>query len=65
MGMAVPSRTPVSLFRAIGRSARVGLWSEEQVTRWDAELNAPNTCTSYTPGPAGYTDYPALGLSAP
>jgi N-ethylmaleimide reductase len=25
-----------------------------------AELNAPNTKTFYTPGPAGYTDYPAL-----
>ena len=23
-------------------------------------LNAPNTKTFYTPGPAGYTDYPAL-----
>jgi N-ethylmaleimide reductase len=25
-----------------------------------AALNAPNTSTFYTPGPAGYTDYPAL-----
>jgi len=25
-----------------------------------ATLNAPNTKTFYTPGPAGYTDYPAL-----
>jgi N-ethylmaleimide reductase len=25
-----------------------------------AELNAPNTKTFYTPGPSGYTDYPAL-----
>ena len=25
-----------------------------------AELNPPNTKTFYTPGPAGYTDYPAL-----
>jgi 2,4-dienoyl-CoA reductase-like NADH-dependent reductase (Old Yellow Enzyme family) len=25
-----------------------------------AELNAPNAKTFYTPGPAGYTDYPAL-----
>jgi 2,4-dienoyl-CoA reductase-like NADH-dependent reductase (Old Yellow Enzyme family) len=25
-----------------------------------APLNAPNTKTFYTPGPAGYTDYPAL-----
>ncbi len=25
-----------------------------------APLNAPKTSTFYTPGPAGYTDYPAL-----
>jgi N-ethylmaleimide reductase len=25
-----------------------------------AALNPPNTKTFYTPGPAGYTDYPAL-----
>jgi N-ethylmaleimide reductase len=29
-----------------------------------ASLNAPNTETFYTPGPAGYTDYPALAEAA-
>lgn len=28
--------------------------------REDAPLNKPNTATFYTPGPEGYTDYPAL-----
>jgi N-ethylmaleimide reductase len=28
--------------------------------RTGAPLNAPNSATFYTPGPAGYTDYPAL-----
>jgi N-ethylmaleimide reductase len=28
--------------------------------RTDAELSQPNPATFYTPGPAGYTDYPAL-----
>jgi N-ethylmaleimide reductase len=26
----------------------------------NAPLNAPNPSTFYTPGPVGYTDYPAL-----
>jgi N-ethylmaleimide reductase len=32
-------------------------------TRWQtgAALNAPDMTTFYTPGPKGYTDYPALG----
>ena len=29
----------------------------------DAQLNVPNPKTFYVPGPAGYTDYPALELS--
>jgi N-ethylmaleimide reductase len=28
--------------------------------RADAALNAPEMATFYTPGPNGYTDYPAL-----
>jgi N-ethylmaleimide reductase len=28
--------------------------------REGAELNAPDPATFYTPGPAGYTDYPVL-----
>ncbi|URW75214.1 alkene reductase [Sphingomonas donggukensis] len=31
--------------------------------RTGAELNTPNPRTFYTPGPEGYTDYPALGVS--
>ena len=27
----------------------------------NAALNAPDPKTFYTPGPAGYTDYPTLG----
>jgi len=32
--------------------------------RANAPLNAPNMATFYTPGPAGYTDYPALAQAA-
>lgn len=32
--------------------------------RRGAPLNAPDPATYYSPGPAGYTDYPALGNSA-
>ncbi|MFN7228864.1 MAG: alkene reductase [Synechococcaceae cyanobacterium] len=32
--------------------------------RRGAPLNAPDPATYYSPGPAGYTDYPALGSSA-
>jgi len=28
--------------------------------RLEAELNHPNPATFYSPGPAGYTDYPPL-----
>jgi 2,4-dienoyl-CoA reductase-like NADH-dependent reductase (Old Yellow Enzyme family) len=35
------------------------LWHMGQ-GRERAALNSPNTKTFYTPGPAGYTDYPAL-----
>jgi 2,4-dienoyl-CoA reductase-like NADH-dependent reductase (Old Yellow Enzyme family) len=44
---------------AVGRPF---LASPELVTRWKtgAALNAPDMATFYTPGPKGYTDYPAL-----
>jgi len=32
--------------------------------RMDAPLNAPDFATFYTPGPKGYTDYPALAAAA-
>ncbi len=39
------------------------LANPDLVTRFerDAALNAPDQSTFYTPGPKGYTDYPALG----
>jgi N-ethylmaleimide reductase len=38
------------------------LANPDLVTRWKtgAALNAPDMNTFYTPGPKGYTDYPAL-----
>jgi N-ethylmaleimide reductase len=38
------------------------LANPDLVTRWkqDAAINAPDMSTFYTPGPKGYTDYPAL-----
>jgi N-ethylmaleimide reductase len=35
-----------------------------QRLKQDAQLNVPNPKTFYTPGPIGYTDYPALGEAA-
>jgi N-ethylmaleimide reductase len=45
---------------AVGRSF---LANPDLVTRWKtgAPVNAPDFNTFYTPGPKGYTDYPALG----
>lgn len=45
---------------AIGRPI---LANPDLKKRWetDATLNAPDMNTFYTPGPKGYTDYPALG----
>jgi N-ethylmaleimide reductase len=45
---------------AVGRPI---LANPDLVTRWQtgATLNAPDMATFYTPGPKGYTDYPALG----
>jgi N-ethylmaleimide reductase len=45
---------------AVGRPI---LANPDLVTRWQtgAALNAPDMDTFYTPGPKGYTDYPALG----
>ena len=39
------------------------LANPDLVTRWKTgvALNAPDMATFYTPGPKGYTDYPALG----
>jgi N-ethylmaleimide reductase len=44
---------------AVGRGV---LANPDLVTRWrtGAALNAPDMITFYTPGPKGYTDYPAL-----
>ena len=44
---------------AVGRPF---LANPDLVTRWrtGAPLNAPDMATFYTPGPKGYTDYPAL-----
>ena len=44
---------------AVGRPI---LANPDLVRRWQtgAELNAPDPTTFYTPGPKGYTDYPAL-----
>ena len=44
---------------AIGRAA---IANPDLVARWSAgaEENAPDPSTFYTPGPRGYTDYPAL-----
>ncbi len=44
---------------AVGRPF---LANPDLVTRWrtSAALNVPDTHTFYTPGPRGYTDYPAL-----
>jgi N-ethylmaleimide reductase len=44
---------------AVGRPI---LANPDLVTRWKsgAALNAPDFNTFYTPGPKGYTDYPAL-----
>lgn len=41
---------------------RLFIANPDLVTRLqqDAPLNAPNPATFYTPGPAGYTDYPTL-----
>ncbi|MDE2259274.1 MAG: alkene reductase [Betaproteobacteria bacterium] len=45
---------------AVGRPF---LANPDLVTRWKtgAPVNAPDMSTFYTPGPKGYTDYPALG----
>ncbi|HEU0282647.1 MAG TPA: alkene reductase [Gallionella sp.] len=45
---------------AVGRPF---LANPDLVVRWKtgAALNAPDSSTFYTPGPQGYTDYPALG----
>jgi N-ethylmaleimide reductase len=45
---------------AVGRPI---LANPDLVTRWKtgAALNSPDMSTFYTPGPVGYTDYPALG----
>lgn len=45
---------------AVGRPF---LANPDLVARWkaDAAVNAPDMSTFYTPGPKGYTDYPALG----
>jgi N-ethylmaleimide reductase len=45
---------------AVGRPI---LANPDLVERWKkgAALNAPDANTFYTPGPKGYTDYPALG----
>jgi len=45
---------------AVGRPF---LANPDLVTRWKtgAAVNAPDVNTFYTPGPKGYTDYPALG----
>ena len=39
------------------------LANPDLVTRWQtgAALNTPDSNLFYTPGPKGYTDYPALG----
>ena len=44
---------------AVGRPI---LANPDLVARWKtgAALNAPDPNTFYTPGPKGYTDYPAL-----
>jgi N-ethylmaleimide reductase len=44
---------------AVGRPL---LANPDLVARWKtgAALNAPDPNTFYTPGPKGYTDYPAL-----
>ncbi|WP_229068274.1 alkene reductase [Actinoplanes sp. DH11] len=44
---------------AIGRAV---IANPDLVARWqnDADENAPDPSTFYTPGPRGYTDYPAL-----
>jgi len=43
--------------------ARLILANPDLLERWKkgAALNAPDPSTFYTPGPKGYTDYPALG----
>src|SRR4029078_1222871 len=40
------------------------LANPDLVTRWKtrASVNAPDAATFYTPGPKGYTDYPALAV---
>ena len=45
---------------AVGRAF---LANPDLPTRWEtgATMNAPDFATFYTPGPTGYTDYPALG----
>ncbi len=45
---------------AVGRAF---LANPDLPTRWEtgATINAPDFATFYTPGPTGYTDYPALG----
>jgi N-ethylmaleimide reductase len=42
--------------------ARPFLANPDLVARWSssADVNAPDMATFYTPGPKGYTDYPAL-----
>jgi N-ethylmaleimide reductase len=44
---------------AVGRPI---LANPDLIARWktNAAVNAPDMSTFYTPGPKGYTDYPAL-----
>ena len=48
---------------AVGRPF---LANPDLVARWQkgSALNAPDMSTFYTPGPKGFTDYPALGMPA-
>jgi N-ethylmaleimide reductase len=46
--------------------AKPFLANPDLVARWGsaASVNAPDMDTFYTPGPKGYTDYPALTKEA-
>ncbi len=61
-----PVRAEIDLKANKGDLIGVGkqvLANPDLPTRWQtgAALNAPDMSTFYTPGPKGYTDYPALG----
>jgi N-ethylmaleimide reductase len=60
-----PERAERDLVAGKGHAIAVGkaiLANPDLVTRWQkgGALNPPDFGTFYTPGPKGYTDYPAL-----